>query len=350
MAKKKKDDVLPQGVTAPATITEIAAPLTSDVQIPSTVPPIPVPPAPLAGQPKPPSEVELFTAILDSLGAQGTEEKSKRRDEILRQYLQGVISGHQVARDYNILIIHDESQMVKQDADRIYSAVTAFADKKPVLLVLYSSGGSIGSAYLIGKLCREHSENKFVVVVPRQAKSAATLLCCAADEIHMGALSELGPIDPQIDGLPALGLKHAVEHLADLVKQNPAASEMFARYLSYSLKPVHLGYYERVAQSATQYAEKLLALHADALSQSPKSIAQDLVYTYKDHGFILEKGEAERIFGSKVVKTGSPEYALGNAIYQVLSSVSEAAGFVNNAFYLIGQPSSKGVFYKKKGT
>ena len=80
--------------------------------------------------------------------------------------------------------------MIKSDADFIYSAAANFKEKKPILLILYSSGGQIGSAYLIGKLCQEYAQGKFMVVVPRQAKSAATLLCCAANEIHMGSLSE----------------------------------------------------------------------------------------------------------------------------------------------------------------
>jgi membrane-bound ClpP family serine protease len=111
---------------------------------------------------------------------------------------------------------------------------------------------------LISKLCRESAVGKFIVVVPRRAKSAATLICCGADEIHMGQMSELGPIDPQIDYLPALGLKNAIQHLAELASQYPTASEMFAKYLSESLNLEHLGYYERVVKSAVQYAERLL--------------------------------------------------------------------------------------------
>jgi len=49
----------------------------------------------------------------------------------------------------------------------------------------------------------------------------------------MGSLSELGPIDPQINELPALGLKNSVDHIAELVRKYPASSEMFAKYLIY---------------------------------------------------------------------------------------------------------------------
>ena len=287
------------------------------------------------------SSADFFGVIFSSLSPNASEEQKRNRDDSFRTRLQQVISEHPVAVNYNLLMLYDQGKMIKSDADNIYNAVTAFTEKKPLLLVLFSTGGTVDSAYLIGKLCREYSNDKFVVVVPRQAKSAATLICCAANEIHMGSMSELGPIDPQIEGFPALGLKNSVEHLADLVKQYPAASEMFAKYLSYSLNPIHLGYYERVAESAKQYAERLLGTHGQDLVTKPDTIAQNLVYTYKDHGFVIDKTEATDIFGNKVIKTASEEYALGNAIYQMMNLVSRIADMMKNYFYFIGSMDSK---------
>lgn len=235
--------------------------------------------------------------------------------------------------------------MVKSDADRIYSATRSFTEEKPLLLVLHSNGGDVGSAYLIGKLCREYSHGKLVVVVPRRAKSAATLICCAADEIHMGSLSELGPIDPQIDGLPALGLKSSIQHIADMVGANPRAAEMFAKYLSYSVQPIHLGYYERVAESAVQYAERLLKSRCGKLEGDPGRIANDLVYTYKDHGFVIDHDEARSIFGGEMVKRNTPEYDLGNAVYNTMEFISWSADFQGHDFYFIG---SVPVFLKRR--
>ena len=111
----------------------------------------------------------------------------------------------------------------------------------------------------------------------------------------MGSLSELGPIDPQIEGLPALGLKSSIEHIADLVKGHPHSADMFAKYLHLSLKPVHLGYYERVAESAAQYAERLLKAHETPLKKPASEIARNLVYSYKDHGFVIDQAEATEI-------------------------------------------------------
>jgi ClpP class serine protease len=131
-------------------------------------------------------------------------------------------------------------QMVQSDADHIYAAVTKFADKKPILLIFHSSGGYVGPAYLIGKLLREYSEGKLEIAVPRLAKSGATLLCCAADHLHMGSLSELGPIDPQFEGLPALGLKSAIQHIAELVAEYPHATDLLSKYMSQTIRPQHI--------------------------------------------------------------------------------------------------------------
>lgn len=278
----------------------------------------------------------LISSIIKGYGAEGSDEDKNIAKKNIREYLTQAILGLEGAAEYNIVVLYDSSTMVKSDADSIYNAVTSFSDDKPILLILYSNGGIIGSAYLIGQLCREHSKEKFVISVPRQAKSAATLLCCAADEIHMGSLSELGPIDPQINGLPALGLKNSIQHIANLVKETPESAEMFARYLNYSVRPIDLGYYERVAESAMQYAEKLLDSNADKLPKQAAAIAYDLVYTYKDHGFVLDKNESTNIFGSGLVKLNTREYEIGNKIYNELSLIERFFGYLDYNFYLIG--------------
>ena len=291
---------------------------------------------------------ELLAAIVKGYKAEGVEEDKKNARQAIKDYLKHTISQFDLASKYNIVVLYDSSTMVKSDADSIYNAVTSFSDEKPILLILYSNGGVIGSAYLIGQLCREYSKQKFVITVPRQAKSAATLLCCAADEIHMGSLSELGPIDPQINGLPALGLKNSIEHIANLVKETPESAEMFARYLNYSVRPIDLGYYERVAESAMQYAEKLLQTNARKLPKKASDIAYDLVYTYKDHGFVLDKKESTSIFGSKLVRINTDEYELGNKVYSELSMIERFLGFLDYNFYLIGCVDGEPSISKKR--
>lgn len=278
--------------------------------------------------------------ILDSLfkayGENGTNEARNECPKIIRKYLKEKLADHPVYEKYNILILFDDSSLVKGDSDKIYDAVTKFKVEKPILLILYSRGGSAASAYLIGKLCREYAKDEFHVAVPRFAKSAATMICCAANNIHMGSLSELGPIDPQINGLPALGLKNSVEHIAELVNMHPESSSMFAEYLNKSLSLIHLGYYERVAESAQQYAEKLLLTHTENLKRPENEIAKELVYKYKDHGFVIDRAEAETIFGDDIIKSNTEEYEFSNMVYNELTIISNLSNWVNKTPYYIG--------------
>ena len=64
-------------------------------------------------------------------------------------------------------------------------------------ILIHSPGGSPEAAESIIELLRSRfSSLRFIV--PDQAKSAATMMCCASDLILMDEKSELGPIDPQL--------------------------------------------------------------------------------------------------------------------------------------------------------
>lgn len=292
---------------------------------------------------------ELFRAMLAGFGQQPTDQAKTDFYDILKRYIIQETANYSISDQYNVLVIFDNTTMTKADADLLYRAMNGFKDQsKPLMLVLLSTGGFPGSAYLIGKLCQEFCNGKFIVSIPRYAKSAATLLACAAHEIHMGHLSELGPIDPQIDGMPALGLKNAIDHIAELVSKTPSSAEMFARYLNLSIQPVQIGHYERVAESAAQYAERLLTPNESNLPNSAADIANKLVYGYKDHGFVIDKTEALAIFGSKALKTDTEEYRLGNGIYSILTEVERMADFFGYSFYLVGSLSSNPRLHERK--
>ena len=208
------------------------------------------------------------------------------------------------------------------DADRIYQALLNENKEqdKNVLLLILSPGGSVEPAYHISKLCKRFSKEKFVVVVPRQAKSAATLVAIGADEIHVGLLGELGPIDPQIGGLPALGVVQALQTIASLSEEYPKSSEMFARYLKTALTVEQIGYCERIGISAVQYAERLLSTKP-SIEEKASEIANMLVYEYKDHGFVIDSDEAQEYLGEELVKTDTKELEFAEDFYRLFENV-----------------------------
>lgn len=243
-------------------------------------------------------------------------------------------------RDYKVVALFDAEGVISRfNADRIYSALTnhPFAERDNVLLLLLSKGGSIEPAYQISKLCRAHTTGKFVVAVPREAKSAATLLAIGADEIHMGPLSHLGPIDPQLGGLPALGVVQALEMIAELAQRFPGSWEMLSRYLQRVLNVEQIGYCQRISESAMQYAERLLLTKPHISKEKATQIAQDLVYEYKDHGFVIDIEEARQHLGDSWVLTDTPEIEFASSVYGLYEQVDIALRFLKGKYlYLVG--------------
>lgn len=232
-------------------------------------------------------------------------------------------------RPFCFLSLYDPVDTIDSwESDRIYTALQ-YANPthdKDVFLLLLSRGGQIEPAYQIGKVCRSFSKDKFVVGIPRAAKSAATLIALGADEIHMGMLGALGPIDPQIGDLPALGVKRALETIAGVCEAYPGSSQAFSNYMAKKLTIEQIGYCERVPESAVQYAQRLLATRP-ALSPRAEAIAKQLVYEYKDHGFVIDIEEARALLGDSLILTGTPEARFAEALHQKLEVVNMHLGY-----------------------
>jgi hypothetical protein len=73
-------------------------------------------------------------------------------------------------------------------------------------LILHSPGGSAEAADAIVSYLRSKFD-RIRIFVPHMAMSAATMICCAADEIVMGKHSFIGPIDPQITLQTGMGVR-----------------------------------------------------------------------------------------------------------------------------------------------
>jgi len=248
--------------------------------------------------------------------------------------IQSFIDKSEIASKYDYLFLYNEQSSISEStSNALYAAASSdFRNKeKPIFLLLHTKGGSPVPAYLISRYLKTSSELGFVVSVPRRAKSAGTLIALGAREIHMGMMSELGPVDPQFRNLPALGLGTALDYIAGICEKHPGSAAMLATYLQNSLSIQHLGLYERVSESATHYAQRLLK--RDGLSdEKAAKVAQQLVYGYKDHSFAIDCDEIRNILGEEIVKIETPEYKLANQIHQYMEQVNLAYGFFHRKY------------------
>ncbi|WP_404408555.1 ATP-dependent Clp protease proteolytic subunit [Pseudidiomarina marina] len=250
----------------------------------------------------------------------------------VQNYLKELVVEYSIS-NYIILFLFDEYDPIDSfHANKLYEVARHARDDKDILLIVHSSGGKIEPAYLISKTCKSLSKDNFVVAVPRKAKSAATLITLGADQIHMGLMSELGPIDPQINGYPALGLSNALLKFAEILSDYPQSSEMFALYLTKTLDLKDVGYFERVSESAAQYAERLLTGKLLPKDQDAKKLANHFVNHYKDHGFVIDIDECNSLLGESIIQRESNEYKFANEVFRVYNHLAIWLRVMKNSY------------------
>ena len=96
------------------------------------------------------------------------------------------------------------------DAEAILRAIRLTPEEKPIDLIVHTPGGLVLAASQIAQALQGH-KGKVTVLVPHYAMSGGTLIALAADEIVMDPNAVLGPVDPQIGGMPAASIIRAVE-------------------------------------------------------------------------------------------------------------------------------------------
>ena len=209
-------------------------------------------------------------------------------------------------------------------ADELLRAVLKEPAGKPIAVLVDSPGGDARAAYRLAALIRRHC-GEFTAVIPRKAKSAATLFLLGAKRILLGKFGELGPLDVQLhdpereEGMSALDEVQALERLLVfslealdrsmllMVRRSgkkvksvlPEMSNFvnnLVRPLFEKIDVVHYTQMSRMLKVAEEYAVRLLAPHYPG--NVAREIANHLVVNYPEHGFVIDAEEAA-LFGLK---------------------------------------------------
>ena len=89
------------------------------------------------------------------------------------------------------------------DRNGFMNALKDLDQSKGLDLIIHTPGGDVAATKSIVEYLLAFFNNDIRVIVPHTAMSAGTMIACASKEIIMGLHSTLGPIDPQINGVPA---------------------------------------------------------------------------------------------------------------------------------------------------
>lgn len=106
------------------------------------------------------------------------------------------------------------------DMNGFMNAVSNLDHESGLDLILHTPGGSPLAAEAIVNYLRTKFKNNIRTIVPQLAMSAGTMIACSGNEIIMGNQSSLGPIDPQINGIPAYNIVEEFECAKNELKYN----------------------------------------------------------------------------------------------------------------------------------
>jgi hypothetical protein len=103
------------------------------------------------------------------------------------------------------------------DIDGFTDLVSSIKDGNEVDVLLHSPGGRPDATERIVNILRSKFD-KVHFLIPHSAYSAATMLALSGNSITLHPSATLGPIDPQINGIPARSIKRGFERVKEILK------------------------------------------------------------------------------------------------------------------------------------
>lgn len=216
------------------------------------------------------------------------------------------------------------------------------ARKKAATVFLTTYGGDPDGGYRIARCLRHFYKDKLRIVVPSMCKSAGTLIAIAGDEIAIGDLGELGPLDIQVwkgselqERSSGLDITEALGFVSQQVKQEyhnmlteakrlglstKLAAEMAAQVsgsiaapLLGQIDPLRIGELQRATRIAADYGNRL-----NEYSRNLKDGAlQRLIHGYPSHSFVIDRKEAKTLF-HRVQPLNDAEQTLAVTVWQAV--------------------------------
>lgn len=222
-------------------------------------------------------------------------------------------------------------------------------------ILMHSPGGHPSIAYQVMKFFRRTCK-RVNVIVPLQAKSAATLMCFGADMIYMGEFAELGPMDVQIndplergsapfspldefksmeflreyavellDYFTLLFIRQSGMSIKEAIHESiPCVSGMM-RPLYERIDPLEVGGHRRALAIGEEYSTRLLKLVGNPQWQP---IVERLVWKYPSHDFAIDIDEALELGLPISALPREQDKLLVNAIMELEQDESCVYGFV----------------------
>lgn len=201
-----------------------------------------------------------------------------------------------------VFYIPTYASLAEVDVRELFYHLEKIGNVEKLGLLLYGPGGSTTAAYRIIKLLRNYTKN-LTVIAPDLAASAMTMMSLGANDIHMGPLSKLTPIDSSLsghplaptdkDGNPISVEVNQVRKFLELVNSESYEGTKDFRQTPYQaltdkVHPIFLGSIQRMLSMSRMLTEAILSTHMTDKNRI-EQIAKDLNDNYPAHGYPIMK-------------------------------------------------------------
>lgn len=240
----------------------------------------------------------------------GVAAARKAVDTVRRKYLEKLFAytGRNTIAYYSGWLIRPGNTpnlaIGDEDKNAFMAAVHNLDRTKGLDLILHTPGGDAAATESLVDYLWTMFQKDIRVIVPQLAMSAGTMIACASREIVMGKQSSLGPIDPQLRGVPAQAALEEFQLAIETIKKEPASVPLWQAVIA-KYPPAFLIACNQALRWSKQMAtgwllENMLAGDPEAATKANAIVGHLGDHSARaTHARHLSKAECERI-GLKV--------------------------------------------------
>jgi len=189
-------------------------------------------------------EIQSQVGPLDAVRRKYLKQLSRYTGRNTIAYYSGWLSAQRLSP------IHSISD---EDKNAFMSAIKGSDRDRGLDLILHTPGGDAAATESIVDYLRKMFGTNIRAVVPQLAMSAGTMIACACSEVIMGKESNLGPIDPQFNGIPANGVLKEFKQAVERIKKDPAEQPLWQAIIG-KYHPTFLG----ACENAVKWSETIV--------------------------------------------------------------------------------------------
>ena len=190
------------------------------------------------------------------------------------------------------------------DKNGLMSAVHKLDRAKGLDLILHTPGGESAATESIVDYLRAMFGRDVRAIVPQLAMSAGTMIALSAQRILMGRHSSLGPIDPQVAGVPAHGVIEEFTKAAEEIKADNSRVAVWQPIIA-KYPPTFIGECQKAIAWTNTLVRQWLEDGMFYRDKNKKAKAEKVVKELADHSVTLSHArhvsfESVKALGIKV--------------------------------------------------